>query len=192
MDEIDFEFFHVEYPDEVSGEPDKKIERMTELALSLSAEYPNKRLLVHFIPPHHPYVGPTAEERLPSFEAQSVDFLAQIRRSEVDVPDPLLRQVYRENLDRILPRVRELVEGFRGRTVVSADHGEILGERLRPIPVREYGHFSNLYTDELVEIPWHICPGGERKDISADQPLESESVDEAIVDDRLRDLGYKL
>ncbi|WP_227374919.1 hypothetical protein [Haladaptatus halobius] len=37
--------------------------------------------------------------------------------------------------------------------VVSADHGEFLGERLFPTPVQIYGHSDGVYMEEFVKVP---------------------------------------
>lgn len=167
---------------------------ITEEAVQAAEDHPDKRILVHFIPPHHPFVGPTAEEHLPSFEEQASDFFERVRRRELDVPDDLLRIVYAENLDRVLPRVEELLDEFRGKTVVTADHGEHLGDRSSPIPVKEYGHHGGLYSEPLVAVPWHVHVNGDRKDIVEDEPLEDDidrrSPEE--IDHQLRALGYKV
>lgn len=39
--------------------------------------------------------------------------------------------------------------------------GELLGDRCRPIPVTEYGHYHGLYMDELVKVPWHVHRTGD-------------------------------
>jgi hypothetical protein len=77
-----------------------------------------------------------------------------------------------------------------GKTVVSSDHGELLGERLSPIPLRAYGHPMGIYMDELVKIPWHVHETGNRKRILAEPPSERLDMDEGEVESQLRNLGY--
>ena len=38
--------------------------------------------------------------------------------------------MYREELETVVPCVRELLDALSGKTVVSADHGELLDDRL--------------------------------------------------------------
>jgi len=176
---------------DVTNPRDEDPSVVTDRALAFDERYPDKRLVVHYLPPHHPYVGPTAERELPSYEAQFGDFLRQVQRGHVDIDDATLRRAYRENLERVLPEVERLLDSLVGKTVVTADHGELLGESLSPVPVPVYGHHRGLYVDQLVEVPWLVVPGNRRKRIRADAPTESAaSEDERDIDSHLRQLGY--
>lgn len=169
-------------------------EKITKRALEVAEEFPNKRLLIHLIPPHHPFKGPTADEKFPSIEEQSSGFFSNIRRGKVDISDELLRQAYAENLDRAIPATKELFDKLQGKTVVTANHGEFLGDRCRPIPIKEYGHHGGQYADELVNVPWHVHQNGGRKEIVSEDPLEDD-IDNRTpeeIDQQLRNLGYKV
>lgn len=173
----------------------QKSEIITEFAKNCAEKYPHKRLLVHFIPPHHPFRGPTAREVFSDLtsEGQPSRLYELIRRGEVDISDETLRTMYREELEGVLPHVRELLNTLPGKTVVSADHGELLGDRCRPIPHKGYGHHAGLYVDELVKVPWHVSQNGDRKRIVSEQP-SAENQDEPSqddIDEHLRALGYK-
>ncbi|MBX0324320.1 hypothetical protein EGH21_14920 [Halomicroarcula sp. F13] len=152
-------------------------------------QYPNKRLLVHFLQPHYPYIGPTGQEH---FDNDSLDFFNRVMNGEVDIDDEILWEAYRENLDVVVPHVERLLDSLRGKTVVSADHGEMFGERAFPLPMREYGHPSGIHTEELTKIPWHVYDEGPRKDIVEGNATATETDDVAseVVEERLRDLGY--
>jgi hypothetical protein len=164
---------------------------VTDRALAFDERYPNKRLVVHYLPPHHPYIGPTAERELPSYEEQFGDFLRQVQRGRVDLDDATLRAAYRENLERVLPEVERLLDALAGKTVVTADHGELLGETLSPVPVTVYGHHRGLYVDELVDVPWLVVPGNRRKRVRAEAPAESAASScDRDLDRHLRQLGY--
>ncbi|QIO24591.1 hypothetical protein [Haloarcula sp. JP-L23] len=154
-----------------------------------AGRYPNKRLLVHFLQPHYPYIGPTGQEH---FDNDSLDFFNRVMNGEVDIEDEILWEAYRENLDVVVPHVERLLESLRGKTVVSADHGEMFGERAFPLPMREYGHPSGIHTEELTKIPWHVYDEGPRKDIVEGDAAATETEDVAtdVVEERLRDLGY--
>lgn len=167
---------------------------LTDRALDVAEEFDRKRLVVHYIPPHHPFAGPTAERHLPPYDDQLDDLFPRIRRGEVNVSNDVLRQAYVENLERVMPEVRRLLDGFEGKTVVTADHGELLGERCRPVPVEEYGHHAGVYVDELVAVPWHVHETGERRTIVAEESTadHGDALDEDTVDERLRNLGYKV
>jgi hypothetical protein len=166
---------------------------VTDHALEANDEHPNKRLVVHYIPPHHPFVGPTADRELPPYEDQENDLFERIQRGDLDVSDETLRQAYVENLDRVLPEVETLLAELEGKTVVTADHGELMGDRTAPLPIRDYGHHVGLYVDELVEVPWLEVETDTRKRVVPEEPSDDVEVysDEEI-DQQLRDLGYKV
>jgi len=66
----------------------------------------------------------------------------------------------------------------------------MVDERARPLPVREWGHPHGLYTDQLVRVPWLVVDG-DRRNIVAEPPVETETAtDDAVVADRLEQLGY--
>jgi len=166
----------------------------TETAKKLATDHPKKRMLVHYLPPHHPYYGSLADKHFSDVDQFDALF-KRIRTGELDVSDEVLRSMYAENLARIVPYVEELLDEFTGKTVVSADHGEFLGERSSPFPVREYGHLPTTYTEELTKVPWLVHTSGPRKTITAERPhRESESDEQSAhkVDRQLRNLGYKV
>jgi len=185
-EEMDASVHRAIYVDEKAPEP------TTEQALATAQEYPNKRLLVHYIPPHHPFEGPTADSHLPSVEAQSNDLFERVQRGELDVSDELLERAYVENLQRVLPEVETLLDELVGRTVITADHGELLGDRTRPLPITDYGHHVGLYDETLVRVPWVVHEDGERKDVVAEAPeSDANEVEREHVIERLRELGYR-
>jgi hypothetical protein len=164
-------------------------ETVTEHARRAAEEYPNKRLLVHYLQPHYPFLGPTGREH---FAADALDLWVGLRKGELEVPDEILWKAFRENLDVVLPYVEELLGELEGKTVVTADHGQVIGERSSPIPVQEYGHPPGIYMDELVRVPWLVHQRGERRKITSERPREAhEDVDQTVVADRLEQLGYK-
>jgi hypothetical protein len=170
---------------------------MAERAKRAAEEYPNKRLLVHFVQPHFPAIGPTGREHP---ELNSLQVWDAIDSDDLDLPDRVYRKAFVENLDAVLPHVRDLMESIEGKTVVTADHGQMLGERSFPIPYREYGHPPGTYTDELLSVPWLTYQNGSRRTIVAEEPESRErgdetgpqdmTVEEDVVTDRLEDLGY--
>ena len=156
-------------------------EIVTEHAKRAVDEYPHKRLIAHYVQPHQPYIGQKGREHF--------DFAESLPRlvEQTDAPAELIREAYYENLEYVLPYVRELVEYMNGRTVVTADHGEMLGERHNIVPVRDFGHHGGVYHRVLVEVPWHIIDTGPRREIVAEPPDEDIASD---VEDNLQELGY--
>lgn len=62
--------------------------------------------------------------------------------------DESLRKYYEENLESALKVVKSLREEQEGKMIVTADHGEMLGEK------EEYGHEVSSDEPLLREVPW--------------------------------------
>jgi len=115
-----------------------------------------KRMVVHFIQPHAPYIGKTKLLRGNLHQTK-----AFIERGETPPPDPiadidpsLLRKAYLDNLELVMRYAYTLARKARrfgiARIVITADHGEILDEA----PVAEDRHPRGLAWRCLREVPW--------------------------------------
>lgn len=164
-------------------------EAVTDAALEVAREHPNKKYIVHYLQPHAPFVGPTGLAEIPT---EYTGLWGRFRDGTVDVSLDTAKQAYRENLDLVLPHVATLLSEIDGKTVVTADHGELLGERDRPIPIRRFGHPAYTPLPALVDVPWLVHESGPRPEIVAETPGErTETHDSDVVTDRLKDLGYR-
>ena len=152
--------------------------------------YPKKRLLVHFLQPHYPFIGPTGREH---FDGDTLALWHEFHRGEVDVTDDVLWEAYRENLDVALPAVHRLLRSLPGRTVVSADHGQMIGDRAFPVPMREYGHPTEIHTTALTKVPWLVHRNGPRKRVVAEAGAATDDGGGPadVVTERLEQLGYR-
>ncbi|PSG98642.1 MAG: hypothetical protein BRC29_00765 [Nanohaloarchaea archaeon SW_7_43_1] len=115
---------------------------VNEFAREFAEKYPLKKLIVHYMQPHIPYIGET-KIRLDQ-EVENPFELFQ---------HPKCREGYRDNLRLVLEHVRELIPHLSGQTVVSADHGELFDER------GLYGHPTGIYFSDLVTVPWFEVDG---------------------------------
>lgn len=160
---------------------------LTDAALEAAAEYPDKRLLVHYMQPHAPFLGPTAQEH---FDRDSLSFDWRKYR---DVADELLWKAYEETLETALPHAERLVGGLRGKTVLSSDHGQLMGERGFPVPIKLWGHPRHHYIEELVRVPWYVPEYEQRKTVRAEEMdgCQGAEVDSDVVRSRLKNLGYR-
>ena len=173
------------------GEWGVRPERMAEQVREVSDEFPNKRLVAHFIQPHIPFIGEFGQERF-----EETQIWRSMRRGDLNASDEELWRAYRENLHIVLPSVSDLLAELPGKTVVTADHGQLIGERGFPIPLKEYGHPHGIYRDELVKVPWLAHQNGSRKRIVAGdsvgteyQGKDHEELDEKA-EEHLENLGY--
>jgi len=177
-------------------------ETVAEAAVAAHEQYPDKRLLVHFLQPHYPFIGETGQEHFDysgigldnpaGSDEDAKKFWDTVGTNVNDVPEDIVWQAYEENLEAVLPHVERLMTELGGKTVVTADHGEMIYERAWPVPVTINGHPGGLYTPELVEVPWHTYTHGERREVTAEPPEQRrlDDVQDETVEQRLRDLGY--
>ncbi|HIJ69987.1 MAG TPA: sulfatase-like hydrolase/transferase [Planctomycetes bacterium] len=75
----------------------------------------------------------------------------------------MLPKAYEATLDRTLAQVAVLLKHLTGRIVITADHGELLGEN------RLYAHPYGSLNPTLIEVPWLIIEKGQ-KDTDTEKP----------------------
>ena len=166
-----------------------------------SADYPDKRIIGHFIQPHQPFIGKNGrriEERgMTAYDKLSdkvgdteKKVWGKLRDGELDTERVV--QAYMENLELVLPHVERLCDELVGKTVVTSDHGNLFGEFAVPFPVRRYGHPRGIHTKKLVKVPWLETGFAKRRQITS-QSLDRDEIrtgeDERL--EKLKDLGYR-
>lgn len=176
-------------------------ETMRDRTLAAVDDYPDKRVVSHFLQPHAPFVG---EVRLPgerenfAIREQALGEADATRKMRTpferleagELTRDEVWAAYRSNLAYAFPAVETLLEELDGLTAVTSDHGNALGERARPFPIRVYGHPLGVRIPALTTVPWFTHQTGERRKVVAEPPeTERRDVDEATAD-RLRQLGY--
>ncbi len=181
---------------------------MTRAVRSVADRFPRKRLVAHFVQPRHPFVGTVAGDTSTGagavVDGHPGDLWTALAAGEVSVA--AARRAYEQTLDAVLPHVAELVTELPGRTVVTSDHGVLLGESTHDhlaMNDDRHGHFANGTARPLVEVPWLVVDDGSRKPIVAGTipEIEAERETEAgpagranatgRVVDRLRSLGER-
>ncbi|WP_121823388.1 hypothetical protein [Halostella salina] len=158
-------------------------------------EYPEKRIVGHFLQPHYPFIDGDDRLNARTFdgddETESPDVWAQLMRGRLDASTDAVWRAYLRNLNAVLPEIAALLDELGGRTVVTSDHGNMVGERAAPVPIREWGHPPGMYTDQLVTVPWLVHENGPRRKITEGEPdAAPDAVADDVVEDRLRQLGY--
>lgn len=160
---------------------------MTDLLIEACDKYPNKRIVGHYMQPHCPFLGSMGGDTVPE-----TPWSQHLLKKKIDVDS--LEQAYIENLNYISPHLQTVFEQVDDKIVVTADHGQLLGERVSPIPIREYSHPAGMYVPELVEVPYQVREGTNRRRVTSEPPVVHESAsasDEHDVDDLLEQLGYR-
>lgn len=161
--------------------------------------HPHKRLITHFLQPHTPFLvkdGKRLHQDSPyrTFEAVSE---GKISQSE-------MQKVYEENVNFVLDEVYKLTGQLHGKTVITADHGELLGEGVPryveilhprwPMSDRDrfdFGHYGGVRVPELVHVPWLVLESSNRPDIHEADNSEGVEMDESSINDQLAALGYR-
>lgn len=181
---------------------------VADAAISVYERYPHKRLIIHFMQPHIPWLGPTAEEIRAEFDVWGNNKNHGKEMMGYDVTNPVtgdtgwfelakrghisyqtMYDAYSETLDIALEHAQKVLREIPGKSVLTADHGEMLGERIGT--KRWWGHYSNFWTEKLRYVPWLETKASRRRDIVEDTPKQQVRVDEEEVADKLRALGYK-
>jgi hypothetical protein len=177
-------------------------ESMVEASLKANEEFPNKRLIVHFMQPHYPFIGERGRQidsggitgQTRGMNTKSSDrapsVWSRLNSGDPAVDPETVWDAYIENFELVSGYATELAETLDGKSVITSDHGNMFGERLWPIPVRRFGHPPGVRAPGLINVPWHELPFDERRSVEHDSPVERESVADDMVEERLRNLGY--
>lgn len=127
-------------------------------AAAIDALAGHKRVMVHYVQPHAPYIG---EPRIiggnsgsddtyphPANDQEDAGVLVPIR-NQLDTGDltlETLRRAYYDNLVQVVEGSNGLIEAADRRTVITSDHGECLGEHT-------IGH--NYNCSHVRTVPWY-------------------------------------
>ena len=187
---------------ESGWDPDLKTvtpEIITKKAVSMHQEYPHKRLIIHYMQPHFPFIGKKGKELEQSGvregsangDGTASNIWNQLRYDRVDVDEDFVYEAYKENLELTLPYVSQLLQSIDGKSAVTSDHGNLVGERAGPIPIKGYGHPEGYYTLPLVKVPWLVVEATQRREVTVGSPTEQTTMETEVVQNRLENLGYK-
>lgn len=177
-----------EWDDELRTVPPEAIVTRT---LQAAEEYPHKRLIVHFVQPHYPFIGETGRQ-IEHSEMIGNGLIADERTTPTiwerletgEVERSVAWKAYRENLELTLPQLKKLVDGLKGKTVVTSDHGNAFGEW------GIFGHPASRHIKALVEIPWLEIQDTKCKEVREGE-IRSTTDEASDLEDRLAHLGYK-
>lgn len=164
-------------------------EAVTEKALEVHQAHPDKRLVLHYLQPHYPFVedpdlqfatfGGTDELDVDHVRSGADDVWEAVGLGLVDFEEAW--DAYRRNLEYVLDAIEPVLESVDGRVIITSDHGNLVGERVRPIPLKLYGHPPGVHHEMLRTVPWAVIDGKVRTE---------RGVDDEEVKEKLRRLGY--
>ncbi|WP_232833701.1 hypothetical protein [Saliphagus sp. LR7] len=167
---------------------------VNQVAIDAAETHPNKRLIIHYMQPHYPFIGPTADQigvhgTFTGGQRQQQYASVWDLLSAGKVDSETVKKAYEENLQIILPYVQELTDTLIGKTVVTSDHGNLFGKRVTRLPIKIEAHPPGVPDPELTAVPWLELPYSSRKEIVAESPDSIEKTARNVTE-RLRDLGY--
>ncbi|MFB6143838.1 MAG: hypothetical protein ABEJ98_00865 [Candidatus Nanohaloarchaea archaeon] len=111
--------------------------------------FPDKKLIVHFMQPHTPYVKSDIPQSPNNEIGGDSGIESELRRAEKgEISRKYVVRDYKENLEFVMSSVKELAIQLEGKTAITADHGELLGE------AGLYGHKSGSRVKKLRKVPW--------------------------------------
>jgi hypothetical protein len=126
-------------------------EAIVEDTLTAQKLFPNKRKIIHFMQPHIPFIDSQLAD---GFERPNNDEgrgLHALKLADIgELKSEKVWDGYRENLEHVMPHAKKLFENLEGKTVITADHGNLMGENYR------YGHFFNDNSKSLRKVPWDV------------------------------------
>lgn len=132
-----FETFDTGWDDETGiVDPEKTIED----ALTAQKLFPEKKLIIHFMPPHYPFITPLFEDD------KDVDPWVLAENGELD-PERAI-SAYKDSIQYIAPKVENLADELKGKTILTSDHANFVGE------AGVYGHPKYRNEKAVKRVPW--------------------------------------
>jgi hypothetical protein len=124
---------------------------VVEDSLTAKKLFPDKKLIVHFMQPHIPFVGSELAQRK-GFGIKGKDGGNDIwRKAErEDVSRKEIWSAYKANLELVMPYVEDLVSELEGNSIVTSDHGNLVGDE------GLYGHPIKEDLLPLRKVPWDV------------------------------------
>ncbi|MFB6200101.1 MAG: hypothetical protein ABEJ83_04430 [Candidatus Nanohaloarchaea archaeon] len=111
--------------------------------------FPSKNLIVHFGQPHQWFLDEDGELVFRPETNYRVGNNGLADREQTIY-------YYKESIKRALEEIAQFLPKLEGKTVISADHGEVLGEN------QVYGHFKSSKAKALREVPWDVIENKEK------------------------------
>jgi hypothetical protein len=129
------------------------IKTPVEKAQTADKLFPEKKKIIHFMQPHRPFIGNELEEKGDVYKMAE---LGMIDRENVI-------EAYKQNIEILREEIKKLDQELEGKTVITGDHGELLGEN------GIYDHFQGSDAKVLREVPWDVISESTSKSAEEDK-----------------------
>lgn len=168
-------------------------EEMTSAVRETVKNFPEKRIIAHYLQPHYPFIGYDGFDSNPTIQdVEGASFWHRIANGELSIAVSEIWEAYSNTFDLTISPIRALLSDLPGKTVITSDHGNMIADQSYPLPTKEWGHPTGIYTPVLVKVPWHVVKNGVRKTITTDRPHQRSEDVSAAAKDRLQELGYRM
>lgn len=149
----------------------------TDRAISVGRNHDFNRYIIHYTPPHSPYIANALNgRRLADHESDPFSAL----RDGTDFET--VWDAYLDNLRLGLDNVELLLKNLDAdRVVITADHGEAFGD------FGIYNHGTGIVHPHVIRVPWVTTSA---RDTESYSPSLSAPNQDESTKERLRDLGY--
>lgn len=167
-------------------------EVMVDKAIRYEEKYPDKRLIIHFLQPHRPFIEDPELNDICFGERSAFGIIENIEgdktgriysnpwkevgRGNLDLER--VYNAYERNLKLVLPHAFKLANELKGKTVITSDHGQAINDWAYPFPIKILDHPSGIHIPALVQVPWFVIEGKNRKNIK--QGNKKQSLSEQI------------
>ncbi len=108
----------------------------------------NKKLLVHLIPPHLPYLGNKGKKFLKSIGTRcelTTDVYKNVSNYGKKFGWKIPKECYMENIEYVLNKIKDKLSLLKGKIIITSDHGEIIVPNF-------YNH--NKFEQDINMVPW--------------------------------------
>lgn len=161
---------------------------ITDRAISVARERSPSKMIVHYMQPHAPFVGleNSGRQQPESWDGLHLEKTAWDRVRDGDCDLETAWNAYLDNLRYVLDSVELLLENVDAdRVVISADHGECIGE------YGIYGHPDRIALDPLREVPWVRTSATDTGSYTPGTRAGDATTDSVSREEKLEALGYR-
>lgn len=118
-------------------------------ALTAQKLFPDKKLIIHFMPPHYPFIRKSVSEGIsPNLDKDYRNSSPWKLAEKNQLNHEIVEEGYRDNMNLIQDYVKKLEENLKGETTLTSDHGNLVGE------AGFYGHPAKRDEKALRKVPF--------------------------------------
>lgn len=153
-EEVFHEVFHTYQTDWDEEEGTVMPQSVVRDALTAERLFPGKKKIIHFMQPHHPFIGHDYEVETEGFPSDVIsgetpqNIWEHAERGRISNEE--IWRGYKKTLELVLQHVAELKEKLEGKTIITADHGNFVGEH------GLYAHPEGSDAKVVRKVPWDV------------------------------------